>query len=118
MNCIPNKSDFKFLVKFKDTTLTVINPLDFEWDISYYTTPEIKFTSFHKLPTVVGGAHTLSPNVIIREDRTIEIRVDNFDFCKKGEVKRIVNMYFHNTDFLDGVQKLTIPEKSANILII
>ncbi len=117
MICVSNKSDFKFLVKFKDTTKTIINPLDFEWDILYYTVSEVPFTSSHKLPPEIGEDHILSPNVVIREDWTIEIRVDNFDFCKKGQVKRLIKMYFKNTDFKDGIQLVIIPETYVNALI-
>ena len=118
MNCISNESDFKLLVKFKDTTQTVVNPLDFEWDLLYYTIPEIPFIASHKLPPQVGEDHILTPNIVILDDWTIEVRVDNFNFCKKGELKYVTKFYFKNPDFKDGIQTIIIPEQPVNILIV
>ncbi len=118
MECIVNRTDFKILVKFRDTTQTVINPLDFEWDIYHYTTKYVTFKSSHKFGTDHPDQHILSPNVVILDDFTIEIRVDNFDFTRTGILKTKSVFYFKNDDFVDGIQTLSTPETQLNVTII
>lgn len=118
MELISNKTDFKILVKFKDTTQTIVNPLDFDWDIIHYTTPSVVFTSSHKLTNHYPDEHILSPNVVILDDNTIEIRVDNFDFAKLGILKTKTKFYFANPDFKDGIQTVITPEETLNATII
>lgn len=118
MEYIVNKTDFKIFVKLKDITETIVNPLDFEWDIYYYTTPHVVFKSSHKFDQTIPDTHILSPNIKILDDFTIEIRVDNFDFSRKGILKSKMDLFFNNTDFLDGIQKVSTKETELNVTII
>lgn len=118
MQCIPNKSDFKIHLQFKDTTNTVVNPLDFEWDVIYYTLPDVKFVASHRFGLEHPDQHILTPNTVILDGNMVEVRVDNFDFCKKGQLKFGGNIHFKNSDFKDGIQTLPLREQTLNISIV
>ena len=116
MKCIVNKTDFKIFVSLKDATQTVINPLDFDWELFYYTIKDVPFSISHKI--ISETERELSPNAIILEDKTIEIRVNGFDFAKKGVLKFKSKLHFVNPDFSDGVQTIETPEEELNIQIL
>ena len=115
MKCIVNKTDFKIFVSLKDATQTVINPLNFDWELFYYTIKDVPFSVSHKINNT---EHQLSSNTIVLEDKTIEIRVNGFDFAKKGILKFKSKLHFVNTDFSDGIQTVETPEEELNIQIL
>lgn len=118
MQCIPNKSDFKIKVQLKDFTGTIVHPLDFEWDLIWYTLSDVPFTASHRFGEGLPDQHILLPNTVIIDEQIIEVRVDGFDFCKKGPLKFISKMHFANSDFKDDIQTVPSPELTLNIMIV
>lgn len=115
MKCIVNKTDFKIKVYIKDITQTIVNPLNFDWELFYYTIKDVPFSVSHQINNT---EHQLSSNTIVLEDNSIEIRVNGFDFAKKGVLKFKSKLHFINPDFSDGVQTVETPEEELNIQIL
>lgn len=116
MKCIPNGSDFKFLVKFKDLDGVIVNPSNFAWELFYYTTPNIQLSATHIIDS--EGQHIYSDNVKIVDEETIEVIVDNFNFGNKGLVKCKSIFHFINPDFKDGIQTVSSIESPLNVTIV
>jgi len=116
MKCIPNGSDFKFLVNFEDVDGVIVNPGNFAWELFYYTTPNIQLKATHSIDE--AGIHTYSDNVKVVDEETVEVIVDNFDFGNKGPVKCKSIFHFVNPDFKDGIQTVLSEEKILNITIV
>jgi len=116
MKCIPNNTDFKFLVSFKDSDGVLLNYEDFEWELQYYTTPHIQLKATHTINN--EGQHVYSTNVKIVDQQNLQIIVNNFDFVNKGVVKCKAILHFINADFPDGVQTVPSMEKSLDISIV
>lgn len=132
MDCIPNKSDFKITSNFIrpavvdsegviTTPEVIVNPLDFKWEISYYTTKYKPMTVSHSMvenPETHEIVHTLSPNCKVDETTgLISIMTNGFDWIEKGLVKRVLSLHTPNSDFSDGMQDFDTGEKLVDLKI-
>ena len=118
MKCVPNKSDFKFRSIFKDSDGIAVNPLDFDWEFFYYTSPHVQYTATHKIDPSEPSGHKFTPNIIVVDEQTIDVLVNGFDFTNKGVVKFKSIFHFVNPEFPDSIQTVPSVEKLLEISIV
>lgn len=116
MKTIVNKSDFKITAQLKpvNDNNTILNPLEFEWIISYYVNQYRKFTASH---TFVEGASVLSEGVSV-SDGIITIRINGFDFQYKGVLKRDMMISFPDPSFSDSTKEIYVRESMTDVNIV
>lgn len=132
MDCTPNKNDFKITASFirpavvnsegvVTTPEVIVNPLDFKWEIIYYTTKYKPMTVSHSMvedPDTHEITHILSSNCKIDEETgLISIMTNGFDWVEKGLVKRDITLHIPNPDFTDGIQDFSTGEVLTDLKI-